>query len=55
MPIAVGQTAPVFALKDQDQKDIKLSDFDRKTQCRTHILSARLQPYLHQRACLLRE
>ena len=26
MPIAVGQTAPDFALKDQAQKEIKLSD-----------------------------
>jgi len=25
MPIAVGQTAPDFTLKDQDQKDVKLS------------------------------
>ncbi len=27
MPIAVGQPAPDFTLKDQSQKDIKLSDF----------------------------
>jgi peroxiredoxin len=26
MPIAVGQSAPEFMLKDQDQKEIKLSD-----------------------------
>jgi len=26
MPIAVGQPAPDFALKDQNQKDVKLSD-----------------------------
>jgi peroxiredoxin len=26
MPIAVGQPAPEFTLKDQDQKDVKLSD-----------------------------
>ena len=30
MPIAVGQTAPDFTLKDQSQKDIKLSDFAGK-------------------------
>ena len=27
MPIAVGQPAPEFTLKDQSQKEIKLSDF----------------------------
>ena len=30
MPIAEGQTAPDFSLKDQSQKDIKLSDFAGK-------------------------
>src|SRR5271163_2494984 len=30
MPIAVGQPAPDFTLKDQHQKDIKLSDFAGK-------------------------
>jgi mycoredoxin-dependent peroxiredoxin len=30
MPIAVGQPAPDFTLKDQSQKDIKLSDFAGK-------------------------
>ncbi len=30
MPIAVGQPAPDFTLKDQDQKDVKLSDFRGK-------------------------
>lgn len=30
MPIAVGQPAPDFALKDQDQKEIKLSEFAGK-------------------------
>jgi peroxiredoxin len=30
MPIAVGQKAPDFTLKDQNQKDIKLSDFQGK-------------------------
>src|ERR1700733_9087991 len=30
MPIAVGQPAPEFTLKDQSQKDIKLSDFAGK-------------------------
>src|SRR5450432_457600 len=30
MAIAVGQTAPEFALKDQSQKEIKLSDFSGK-------------------------
>ena len=30
MPIAVGQTAPEFTLKDQHQKEIKLSDFAGK-------------------------
>ena len=30
MGIAVGQTAPDFTLKDQSQKDIKLSDFAGK-------------------------
>jgi peroxiredoxin len=30
MPIGVGQTAPEFALKDQSQKEIKLSDFAGK-------------------------
>ena len=30
MPIAVGQPAPEFTLKDQSQKEIKLSDFTGK-------------------------
>jgi peroxiredoxin len=30
MPIAVGQPAPDFTLKDQSQKDIRLSDFAGK-------------------------
>ena len=30
MPIAVGQPAPDFTLKDQDQKDVKLSDLRGK-------------------------
>ncbi len=30
MPIAVGQAAPDFTLKDQSQKDVKLSDFAGK-------------------------
>ena len=30
MPITVGQTAPDFALKDQNQKEVKLSDFAGK-------------------------
>lgn len=30
MPIAVGQPAPDLTLKDQDQKDVKLSDFRGK-------------------------
>ena len=30
MPIAVGQTAPDFTLKDQSQKDVKLADFAGK-------------------------
>jgi peroxiredoxin len=30
MPIAVGQPAPDFALKDQSQKEIKLADFAGK-------------------------
>ncbi len=30
MPIAVGQPAPDFTLKDQSQKEIKLSDFAGK-------------------------
>lgn len=30
MPIAVGQPAPEFTLKDQDQKEIKLSDYAGK-------------------------
>ena len=30
MPIAVGQPAPDFTLKEQDQKDVKLSDFRGK-------------------------
>jgi mycoredoxin-dependent peroxiredoxin len=30
MSIAVGQTAPEFALKDQSQKEVKLSDFAGK-------------------------
>jgi peroxiredoxin len=30
MPIAVGQIAPDFSLKDQNQKDVKLSDFRGK-------------------------
>jgi len=31
MPIAVGQPAPEFTLKDQSQKEIKLSDFAGKS------------------------
>ena len=30
MPIAVGQPAPDFTLKDQNQKDVKLSEFHGK-------------------------
>lgn len=30
MPIAVGESAPEFALKDQNQKEVKLSDFKGK-------------------------
>jgi mycoredoxin-dependent peroxiredoxin len=30
MPIAAGAAAPEFTLKDQDQKDVKLSDFKGK-------------------------
>src|ERR1019366_9700972 len=30
MPIAVGQSAPDFTLKDQNQKEIKLADFAGK-------------------------
>jgi mycoredoxin-dependent peroxiredoxin len=30
MPIAVGQPAPEFALRDQSQKEVKLSDFAGK-------------------------
>lgn len=30
MSIAVGQAAPEFSLKDQDQKDVKLSDYRGK-------------------------
>jgi len=30
MSIAIGQTAPDFSLKDQSQKDVKLSDFAGK-------------------------
>jgi len=30
MPIAVGQPAPEFTLKDQNQKEVKLSDFRGK-------------------------
>jgi peroxiredoxin len=30
MPIAVGSAAPEFTLKDQDQKEVKLSDFKGK-------------------------
>ena len=30
MPIAVGQPAPDFVLKDQNQKEVKLSDFKDK-------------------------
>jgi len=30
MPIAVGQPAPEFTLKDQDQKEVKLSEFKGK-------------------------
>ena len=30
MPIAVGQPAPEFALKDQNQQEVKLSDFKGK-------------------------
>ena len=30
MPIAVGQSAPEFALKDQDQQEVKLADFRGK-------------------------
>ena len=30
MSLAVGQTAPDFTLKDQHQKEVKLSDFAGK-------------------------
>ena len=47
MTIAVGQPAPEFSLKDQDQKDVKLSDY-RGKKCGHDFLSARLEPRLHQ-------
>ena len=31
MAIAVGQAAPEFTLKDQNQKEVKLSDFAGRT------------------------
>ena len=30
MPVAIGQTAPDFTLKNQDQKDVRLGDFRGK-------------------------
>ena len=42
--VKVGDTAPDFTLKDQDQKDVKLSDFRGKKECRPGILSTRLEP-----------
>ncbi|GIW54274.1 MAG: hypothetical protein KatS3mg082_0678 [Nitrospiraceae bacterium] len=47
--IKVGDTAPDFTLKDQDQKDVKLSDYRGKKKCRAVFLSPRLEPGLYQR------
>jgi len=50
MAIAVGQTAPDFSLKDQYDKEVKLSDFKGKKNVVLVFLSARLEPYLYQGA-----
>ena len=42
--IKVGDTAPDFTLKDQDQKDIKLSDYRGK---KNVVLSFRLESGLY--------
>ena len=39
MAIAVGQAAPDFSLKDQNQKDVKLSDYRGK-----NVVTADLGP-----------
>lgn len=55
MAITVGQSAPDFTLKDQSQKEVKLSDRGGKEKCCPGFLSFGLEPGLHQRAQLLRE
>ena len=42
--IKVGDTAPDFTLKDQDQKDVKLSEYQGEEECGFGILPARLEP-----------
>ena len=44
----VGAPAPEFTLKDQDQKEVKLSDYRGKKNVVLGLLSPRLEPGLHQ-------
>ena len=55
MPIAVGQPAPDFTLKDQSQKEIKLSDFAGKRNVVLIFYPLDFSPHLHERARLLRQ
>ena len=47
--IKVGDTAPDFTLKDQDQKDVKLSEYKGKKNVVLGVLPARLESGLSGR------
>ena len=48
MSLTVGQTAPDFALKDQNQKEVKLSDFAGKKRVVLVFYPLDWSPGLHQ-------
>ena len=54
MGVTIGAPAPDFVLKDQSQKEVKLSDFRGKKNV-VVVFSSRLEPGLHERARLFRE
>ena len=52
MAISVGQPAPEFSLKDQSQAGSEDRGFPREEECGADVLSARLEPGVHERARL---
>ena len=55
MAIPVGTAAPDFTLKDQNQKEVKLSDFKGKKNVVVVFYPAGLESGVHQRARVLCE